>query len=101
MPQTSSHPEMLYRVLGATGEKVSAIGVGGWHLSLKTVDEQLALRIVRTAIDRGINFMDNSWDYNEGASEIRMGKALRDGYREKVFLMTKIDGRSKREATRH
>jgi predicted aldo/keto reductase-like oxidoreductase len=55
---------------------------------------------VRTAIDRGINFMDNSWDYNGGASEIRMGKALRDGYRDKVFLMTKIDGRSKKEATK-
>jgi aryl-alcohol dehydrogenase-like predicted oxidoreductase len=88
------------RVLGRTGEKVSAIGLGGWHLGLPTVDEQLSLRIVRSAIDRGINFMDNSWDYNDGASEIRMGNALRDGYRDKVFLMTKIDGRSKKEATR-
>jgi predicted aldo/keto reductase-like oxidoreductase len=67
---------------------------------LKHVDEQLANRIVRTAIDRGITFMDNCWDYNGGVSEIRMGKALRDGYRDKVFLMTKIDGRSKKEATR-
>src|SRR5882762_10259857 len=91
---------MLYRVLGSTGEGVSAIGVGGWHLGLKHVDEELSIRIVRTAIDRGINFMDNCWDYNEGASETRMGKALRDGYRERVFLMTKIDGRSKREAAR-
>ena len=89
-----------YRVLGSTGERVSAIGLGGWHLGLPTVDEQLSLRIVRSAVDHGINFMDNSWDYNAGASEIRMGKALRDGYRDKVFLMTKIDGRSKREATR-
>jgi predicted aldo/keto reductase-like oxidoreductase len=64
------------------------------------VDEQLAHRIVHSAIDRGVTFMDNSWDYNGGASELRMGKALRDGYREKVFLMTKIDGRSKREAAR-
>ena len=79
---------------------MSAIGVGGWHLGLKHVDEQLSIRIVRTAIDRGINFMDNCWDYNEGASEIRMGKALLDGYRDKAFLMTKIDGRSKKEATR-
>ena len=92
--------EMLYRTLGSTGEKVSAIGVGGWHLGFKQLEEQLAIRIVRTAIDRGINFMDNCWDYNEGASEIRMGKALRDGYREKAFLMTKIDGRSKKEASR-
>jgi aryl-alcohol dehydrogenase-like predicted oxidoreductase len=79
---------------------VSPIGLGGWHLGLPHVDEQLGFRIVRSAIDRGITFMDNSWDYNEGASEIRMGRALRDGYRDKAFLMTKIDGRSKREATR-
>ena len=79
---------------------MSAIGVAGWHLGLKTVDEQLAIRIVRSAIDRGINFLDNSWDYNEGASELRMGKALRDGYRARAFVMTKIDGRSKKEATR-
>ena len=91
---------MIYRTLGSTGEKVSAIGVGGWHLGLKTVDEQLAIRIVRSAIDRGINFLDNCWDYNEGASELRMGKALRDGYRDRSFVMTKIDGRSKREAAR-
>ena len=89
-----------YRSLGKTGERVSPIGLGGWHLALPTVDEQLGFRIVRSAIDRGVNFMDNSWDYNEGASEIRMGRALRDGYRDKAFLMTKIDGRSKREATR-
>src|SRR5215467_4098829 len=91
---------MIYRDLGSTGQKVSAIGVGGWHLGLPNVDESLAIRIVRTALDGGINFLDNSWDYNDGASEIRMGKALRDGYREKAFLMTKIDGRSRKEATR-
>jgi len=89
-----------YRELGRTGERVSAIGLGGWHLGLPNVDEQLALRIVRRAIDEGINFLDNSWDYNDGKSEQRAGKALRDGYRERAFLMTKIDGRSKREATR-
>jgi aryl-alcohol dehydrogenase-like predicted oxidoreductase len=92
--------QMLYRTLGSTGEKVSAIGVGGWHLGLGQVDEELAIRIVRTAIDRGINFLDNCWDYNEGASEKRMGKALRDGYRAKAFVMTKIDGRSKKEAAK-
>jgi aryl-alcohol dehydrogenase-like predicted oxidoreductase len=91
---------MIYRLLGSTGEKVSAIGVGGWHLSLKHVDEKLAIRIVRTAIDRGINFLDNSWDYSDGESELRMGKALRDGYRERAFVMTKIDGRSKKEAAK-
>jgi len=100
MAESAASPGMLYRVLGRTGQRVSAIGLGGWHLGLQHVDERLTLRIVRGAIDGGITFLDNSWDYNEGASEIRMGKALRDGYRSKVFLMTKIDGRSKREATR-
>ena len=91
---------MIYRTLGSTGERVSAIGLGGWHLGLKTVDEQLAIRIVRSAIDGGISFLDNSWDYNQGESEKRMGKALRDGYRERAFVMTKIDGRSKKEAAK-
>ena len=91
---------MLTRTLGHTGEQVSAIGLGGWHLALSHVDEALSERIIRSAIDGGITFMDNSWDYNEGASEERMGKALRDGYRQKTFLMTKIDGRSRAEATR-
>lgn len=100
MPGSTSNSEMLYRELGSTGERVSVIGLGGWHIGLKHVDEQLGIQIVRTAIDRGITFMDNSWDYNGGVSEIRMGKALRDGYRDKVFLMTKIDGRSKKEAAR-
>ena len=92
--------EIPYRALGRTGEKVSAIGVGGWHLALGHVDRGLAIRIVRTALDRGINFLDNCWDYNKGASEKRMGAALRDGYRKKAFLMTKIDGRSRKEAAR-
>src|SRR5262245_12731787 len=91
---------MIYRTLGHTSEKVSAIGVGGWHLGLSHVNEDLAIRIVRSALDRGLNFLDNCWDYNDGASEIRMGKALKDGYREKAFLMTKIDGRSKKEAAK-
>ncbi|HUP89147.1 MAG TPA: aldo/keto reductase [Longimicrobiales bacterium] len=92
---------MIYRQLGRTGEKVSAIGLGGHHIGIeKKVSEELSLRIMRSAIDCGINFFDNSWDYNEGASETRMGKALKDGYRDKVFLMTKIDGRSKKEAAK-
>jgi predicted aldo/keto reductase-like oxidoreductase len=86
--------EVPVRPLGRTGEKVSAIGLGGYHIGTQS-DEQLSLRIVRSAIDRGITFMDNCWDYNDGESEVRMGKALRDGYRQKVFLMTKIDGRTK------
>ena len=100
MSPSTAHSEMPYRILGGTGHRVSAIGLGGWHLGFKQLDERLSIRIVREAVDRGITFLDNSWDYNEGASEIRMGKALRDGYREKVFLMTKIDGRSKVEAQR-
>ena len=91
---------MIYRTLGSTGERVSAIGIGGWHLGLERLDEQLSIRIVRTALDGGINFLDNCWDYNNGTSEVRMGQALRDGYRDKAFLMTKIDGRSKQEATK-
>ena len=91
--------DIPYRALGSTGERVSAIGLGGWHLGLKHVDESLAVRIVRTAIDRGISFLDNCWDYND-ASEIRMGKALRDGYRQRAFLMTKIDGRSRKAASK-
>src|ERR1700758_4567575 len=89
-----------YRTLGRTGERVSAIGLGGSPLGLNRVDGQLSFRIIPPAIDRGINCLDNCWDYNDGASETRMGKALRDGYRQKVFLMTKIDGRSYAEALR-
>jgi aryl-alcohol dehydrogenase-like predicted oxidoreductase len=95
-----NHPEMPRRVLGRTGEKVSMIGLGGWHLGLKHVDAKLADRIMKSASDRGINFFDNSWDYNDGESEKRMGKMLQDGYRNRIFLMTKINGRTKKEATR-
>jgi aryl-alcohol dehydrogenase-like predicted oxidoreductase len=87
-----------YRPLGRTGEKVSLIGLGGYHLARQS-DTQESIRIIRTGIDEGLNFLDNCWDYNEGESEIRMGKALRDGYREKTFLMTKIDGRTKSAAS--
>ena len=100
MAKNKSDEVMAYRDLGSTGEKVSLIGVGGWHLGLKSVEQETAIRIVRTAIDRGINFMDNCWDYNRGVSENRMGAALQDGYREKVFLMTKIDGRTKKLAAK-
>jgi predicted aldo/keto reductase-like oxidoreductase len=88
---------MKYRSFGRTNEQVSVLGVGGFHLS-KPQDPQIAIRIVRTALDSGINFLDNSWDYADGESERRMGMALRDGYREKAFLMTKIDGRTAESA---
>jgi aryl-alcohol dehydrogenase-like predicted oxidoreductase len=91
---------MLYRTLGRTNERVSVIGLGGYHIGKAQLSEADSTNIIRSAIDRGISFMDNCWDYNNGNSEIRMGKALRDGYRQKVFLMTKIDGRTKAEAAR-
>ena len=89
-------PDMIYRKLGTTGEVVSAIGLGGYHVGVQSqASESIAL--IRKAVDRGITFMDNCWDYNDGTSEVRMGQALRDGYREKVFLMTKLDGRTSKE----
>jgi aryl-alcohol dehydrogenase-like predicted oxidoreductase len=85
---------IAYRALGRTAEKVSMVGIGGYHLGSQR-DEQESIRIIRTALDNGINFLDNCWDYNDGQSEVRMGQALRDGYRQRAFLMTKIDGRTK------
>jgi predicted aldo/keto reductase-like oxidoreductase len=87
-----------FRTLGHTGEKVSIVGIGGYHLARPAVSLEEGIRIVRTAIDQGINFLDNCWDYNDGESELRMGKALRDGYRQEAFLMTKIDGRDRATA---
>lgn len=87
------------RRLGRTGEEVSLIGLGGWHIGVQK-DPQESVRIVRGALDAGINFLDNCWDYNDGESELRMGRALRDGYRKRAFLMTKIDGRSKQTAAK-
>jgi predicted aldo/keto reductase-like oxidoreductase len=89
---------MIYRTLGRTGERVSAIGLGGYHIGKPPLQDQDAIQLVRQAIDRGITFMDNCWDYNGGVSEIRMGKALEGGYRNKAFLMTKIDGRTRAAA---
>ena len=86
------------RTLGRSGEKVSMVGLGGYHLGMQS-DEQESIRIIRSGLDSGINFLDNCWDYNGGQSEIRMGKALRDGYRQKAFLMTKIDGQTKQAAS--
>jgi aryl-alcohol dehydrogenase-like predicted oxidoreductase len=94
---SSTTGDMIYRPLGRTGEKVSILGLGGAHIGRQR-DEDESIRIVRTAIDNGVTFMDNCWDYSNGQSEIRMGKALLDGYRQKAFLMTKIDGRTKAAA---
>ena len=93
--------EMLYRKLGRTGETVSAIGLGGFHIGKSKLSDMEAVKLIHAAIDRGITFLDNCWDYNEGTSEVRMGVALKQGsYRDKVYLMTKIDGRTKEEAAR-
>ena len=96
-PTATRRGEMLYRTLGRTGEQVSAIGLGGFHIG-KIEEEQESIKLIRSAIDRGINFMDNSWDYHNGRSHRWMGNALKNGYRQKVFLMTKIDGRTKSAA---
>jgi uncharacterized protein len=89
-------PGMIYRELGTTGERVSAIGMGGYHLG-KQADASESINLIHTGVDRGITFLDNCWDYNDGISEVRMGQALRNGYRQKVFLMTKMDGRTAKE----
>ena len=96
-PEETVRGEMRYRPLGRTGEEVSLIGLGGHHIG-RQKEEKESIEIIRAAIDAGITFMDNCWDYHDGGSEVRMGKALRDGYRNKVFLMTKIDGRTRKAA---
>jgi predicted aldo/keto reductase-like oxidoreductase len=94
LPVVATSQGIGRRKLGRADAEVSILGIGGYHLALPGVTEQEALRIVRSALDRGINFLDNCWDYNDGASEERMGKALAGGYRQKAFLMTKLDGRT-------
>jgi len=100
LPVSSTVNGIGRRTLGDSGVQVSIIGIGGYHLGLSSVSEQEAIRILRKGLDEGINFLDNCWDYNGGVSEERMGKALQDGYRQKAFLMTKIDGRTGVEARR-
>jgi aryl-alcohol dehydrogenase-like predicted oxidoreductase len=92
--------DMIYRTLGRTGVKVSLIGLGGSHLSRPPLDENAAVRLIHAALDRGINFLDNCWDYGHGNSEKWMGAALaQGGYRNKAFLMTKLDGRTRESAS--
>jgi aryl-alcohol dehydrogenase-like predicted oxidoreductase len=92
-----TEPRVPRRKLGSTGVEVSAIGIGGSHLG-DASNEALAIRIVHSALDRGVDFLDNCWDYHDGRSETWMGKALAGGWRDKAFLMTKIDGRTKASA---
>ena len=94
---TNMSGSIPYRSLGSTGEKVSCIGLGGYHLGQSHLQEADAINLFHAAVDRGINFSDNSWDYNQGESERRVGKALK-GYRDRVFVMTKFDGRTKGSA---
>jgi aryl-alcohol dehydrogenase-like predicted oxidoreductase len=96
---TQRRGDMPYRPLGKTGQMVSLLGVGGWHIGA-TKDQQECIRIIRTAIDNNANFMDNCWDYHDGKSEEWMGAALQDGYRDKAFLMSKFDGRTKKPAAK-
>lgn len=92
-------PDMIYRQLGTTGEIVSAIGMGGFHIG-KQKEPAESIKLIRDGIHAGITFLDNCWDYNDGISEVRMGQALKDGYRQKVFLMSKMDGRTADEYTK-
>jgi predicted aldo/keto reductase-like oxidoreductase len=92
---------MPYRILGKTGLKVSLLGVGGHHIGNDRITDETSLAVIRGAIDRGINFLDNAWHYNDGRSEELMGKALKDGYRKKVYLMTKHHGRDPKTAQEH
>jgi aryl-alcohol dehydrogenase-like predicted oxidoreductase len=97
-PESTKEGDMLFRTLGKTGEKISLLGLGGYHFA-NPRDPAESTRLLHKAVDSGVNFMDNCWDYHNGDSEVRMGNALKDGgYRKKVFLMTKIDGQTKAAA---
>jgi predicted aldo/keto reductase-like oxidoreductase len=95
-----SQTEIPRRTLGKTGEQVSNLGLGGWHLGTIRNDQE-GIGFVRHAIDQGVTFMDNAWEYHRGRSEELMGRALQEGYREKVFLMTKHHGRDRQTAQQH
>ncbi len=93
--------ELPKRRLGRTEAFVSLVGMGGFHLGRPELAEKDAIALIHAGVDRGITFLDNCWDYNGGASEIRMGRALAAaGYRDRVFLMTKIDGRTRAAASK-
>jgi aryl-alcohol dehydrogenase-like predicted oxidoreductase len=85
------------RTLGSTGERISALALGGYHLGLPR-DSRETIRLIHAAIEGGITVMDNAWDYHDGESERVMGEALRGSYRDRVFLMTKIDGQTRQAA---
>jgi aryl-alcohol dehydrogenase-like predicted oxidoreductase len=98
-PPTTGSADVPYRTFGKTSERISIVGLGGFHIGVPK-DPAESTRLIRSALDRGVNFLDNCWDYHDGESERRMGTALRDGYRKKAFLMTKFDGRTKASTAR-
>lgn len=99
-PSNGFAGQMPHRTLGRTGVQVSALGLGGFHIGSPKLSSSEAVRIVHAALDHGLTFMDNSWDYNNGESEKRLGKALKGSHRAKAFVMTKLDGRNRKEAER-
>jgi aryl-alcohol dehydrogenase-like predicted oxidoreductase len=98
--QQDSESGIPTRPLGRSGERVPIVGMGGYHIG--RAEEAQAIRILHEAIDEGMTFFDNSWDYHDGGSETLMGKALSTGgRREKVFLMTKVCARDYEGAKQH
>lgn len=96
-----SNKKIPYRTLGKTGLKVSLIGIGGYHIGDRYISDEDSIKLIREAIDGGVNFLDNAWHYNRGRSEELMGRALKDGYRKKAILMTKHHGRDPQTAQDH
>lgn len=95
---SATHGSMPLRTLGKTGERLSLIGLGGFQLGLDSLTEAEATRLVRSGVDEGINFVESAREYMNGKCEERLGKALRDGYRDRVFLTTKNCGHSRSRA---
>ena len=98
--QESNTAGIPTRPLGKTGVNVAILGLGGHHIG-QIQDDQESIDFIRLAVDQGVTFMDNAWEYHNGRSEDLMGRALQNGYRNKVFLMTKHHGRDKQTAMRH
>src|SRR5262249_1753603 len=99
-PKEQRRGDMVFRGLGKTGEWVSLVGLGGYHIG-KQANENDSIELIRRAIDNGITFMDNCWDYNGGTREIRMGKALSEGYWEQVYLIQKLNSGKIEEGSRY
>src|SRR5690606_15758149 len=98
--QSTNEAGIPTRPLGKTGVQVSILGLGGHHIG-QIKDDQESIDFIRYAIDNGVTFLDNAWEYHDGRSEDLMGRALLNGYRDKAFLMTKHHGRDKKTAMQH